>query len=628
MRRLAAAAVGVLLAVLPSYASVFCRSKGDFESGDPVLHRSRGPGRVVCQSKYSSDVIGICQGRGSGHNNYGNCVQAGRPTFCSEDALWFVHCENTRRFTIPGGRQEQAHMQQSVAAVPVRQSPLSTPYFRDGHICGCSWSAQQGCQVSGEQVVASLSDEQQTKDWCDGYSSEECRIGTHVSQIVASFRHCFGLSAMRCGADPACQWGAQRVGHCGIDEEHFMVKAVGPENQNHPLVRMIMYHDHCNQLSEERCDADLLCESQGLAGPRTCDVKPSLVAKIIMTNPRLVLEWEETSLMAMCHAQSVHAKLGDAAPSLRNCGGPCSLTPAGACVVDHAKMPKTPELQQIIDGLCDSEYRMSKHDCPSPCVFARSGSRMICRGPPVSGSMLRVEDTSPDKNLIAVLVFVTSAMMPYEQQCKHLPEMQCRDAQPVCKEKASAWAKAHLKTPSKVALPTLGFKGVLHEAAQAVANGKGREFMEEFISNNPDAVHELTGKLADRLKTLMQPVTTPEPVAATAVPARTDEAPHTQAFSQHGGHPQVSKNTVTKQTQDKVSQLVPDGLGDKLASPWIVAVCAALVAAICAGVALGVLCSSRLLRGESRELRGALLATDQDMSTLSGGDPGYDCEGR
>merc|ERR1719316_1427403 len=116
-----------------------------------------------------------------------------------------------------------------------------------------------------------------------------------------------------------------------------------------------------------------------------------------------------------------------------------------------------------------------------------------------------------------MLKLVQTALMPYSSQCESLREMQCKVAQPTCSsEQVSSWSSSPVASPSRAALPALGFKGVLQQAAQAVAHGKAREFMEDYLSNHPDTVQELTGTLANRIKTLLRPETT---VATTGPPS-------------------------------------------------------------------------------------------------------------
>lgn len=146
-------------------------------------------------------------------------------------------------------------------------------------------------------------------------------------------------------------------------------------------------------------------------------------------------------------------------------------------------------------------------------------------------SILWEQIPDDSRRVMGVLKVTQSALMRQEQVCSGMNAFACKRAQPICSDShqlPSEAADLLRAGPSKTSLPTLGFKGVLHNAAQAVAAGKGKAFMEDFLTNHPESVKQLTGTLAERIKTLWKPATTtraptpaptPAPIATTTTPS-------------------------------------------------------------------------------------------------------------
>lgn len=591
--------------VLPTSRRQVCGGHGNFFVGEAVAHVSRGPAIVACQSSKRPGDVGICQGVGSGHDNYAHCSGKStlRPPFCGDRALWFVHCSDLLRPRgAPAPTPSVASRGVSAAARP---EVMSDSHHGVDYRCGCSWNTQHGCVVSGQQVIAALTPSTMGSH-CAEMDSENCRLHVQVKRVAERFEHCLSLSAASCYQDKDCQWGAQGAHQCGIDEEQFILAVVGPEHHSHPLVRMIQLHDHCNQLSEESCDANPVCRFQVGDGDASwhyssCDIKPSVMAGILLANPRMVMSLFESTQRAKCDAAAQVMK------TLKKGGCPpdCILNTHGGTSLTCDPMPMGHSdefVQSIYRPLCEDAP-----GCPEPCV-RYPHERPNCTAPPISDDMLRKLPVSPsDEYVVKVLSIMMTSTMIYEEQCAQTDRRQCQAAAKVCTRASDVpkWAKTSLHTGAS-RLPTPGLKGILATATRAIADGKAGDFINDFLTNHPDDVNRLTSAFEQRFKNLWK-----QPAKDPATPPVTPDMSRASSKA-------VTTTSSVQQSQELREEETASAarIRNTLMDPWFAAAVSAIVATICAGVALGTLCHARLLRSQARELGGALLETDRDLPAL------------
>mmetsp|Transcript_41605 Transcript_41605/g.97601 ORF Transcript_41605/g.97601 Transcript_41605/m.97601 type:complete len:597 (+) Transcript_41605:92-1882(+) len=161
-------------------------------------------------------------------------------------------------------------------------------FFQD--MCGCTPTKYEGCGLSSEQLYKDLTESyglnvcrdtnlagdsrpDKTADWLtEKHDSpelikritEECAARQRLAEVAKSYEKCLhvGESKEACTSDKNkdhCEWEAQDVGKCGIDEEKLLREFVGPELHGHPLVRNIMIQDTCSEMSEKACTQNTTC---------------------------------------------------------------------------------------------------------------------------------------------------------------------------------------------------------------------------------------------------------------------------------------------------------------------------------------------------------------------------------
>mmetsp|Transcript_59296 Transcript_59296/g.138122 ORF Transcript_59296/g.138122 Transcript_59296/m.138122 type:complete len:195 (-) Transcript_59296:222-806(-) len=166
-----------------------------------------------------------------------------------------------------------------------------------------------------------------------------------------------------------------------------------------------------------------------------------------------------------------------------------------------------------------------------------------------------------------------SSLWPYQQQCVSVmhPDMCQRHGAMCDKEQAPALV---LKEPAQAAAFGPGLKGALQRASSAIASGRAHQLLEDHFENTAEDLQNLTKMALDSLSSLFKSTAPPS-----TVPPTTPEP----SFA------------------DDAEPLEEHELESEVMNLWVVAGVAAMVAAVCSGVALGVLCHARLVRGQARE---------------------------
>jgi len=372
---------------------------------------------------------------------------------------------------------------------------------------------------------------------------------------------------------------------------------------------MIQLHDHCNPLSEESCEANPFCTFDTHHQVSRCDVKPSVAASILLANPRFVVDMQQSNLEAYCEAASQAPEALKAGSRTPACPKEC-IESDGYCIA--RKLTERQQLSQVQDlysVLCREAYDR----CPAPCVKV-SNIRPGCAAPEFTADKIRKIPIHPsDVYVLKVVSFLMSTTLYFQTACEATDRFGCQAAAPVCPRSSGvpSWVQS---APQKGTASLPALKGVLANAVRAISDGKAGEFVNDFLTNNPQAVPELSSAFAERFKHLWD------------TPA--EEAPATASTTELSRVvPEATTTSLSlKQSQELHSrkqdaEFLPADFRAKLTNPWIVAavvvaICGAVVPAICAGLALGSLCHARLLRSRTRELGGALLESDRDLTTL------------
>jgi len=272
---------------------------------------------------------------------------------------------------------------------------------------------------------------------------------------------------------------------------------------------------------------------------------------------------------------------------------------AGICVfngaenIEHLRQP----LRNVFNTLCMQSWKSSHgRNCPRHCVQIHNHAIRECRGPQLDrffleGVQHQIQMRTPsNERIVQVMAVLKSSQMIHQFHCdsNHTP-LACQISRPTCNE------DFHLPgaTPQnpfggrnsqggphgRGHHPGVGFKGIFREAAQAIASGHAEEYLEDYFENHPDTVKNLSKKAFDSLSKYFNKASTTS-LPETTVPAVTTAPPETTIEGDDG------ETEFTNQW---------------FLNPWFIATNATLVAAICTGLAMGVLCHARLSRTAARE---------------------------
>jgi len=483
-----------------------------------------------------------------------------------------------------------------------------------------------------------------------------------IRKAVSEFSFCLDLDAAACAREHFCEWNAQGGDVCGIDEEIFMQRVAGP-HQQHPLIRMIMYQNHCSQRSMEQCNADSICQFD--AGRRLCDINRQFVLKIMMANPRLWLQMELVGQTVEPDARCFHTDAKDCCDRVRDATqckrASCEMV-EGICRYDQSPALKpfrrfgqrqippdrTTQLELAIREFCRTSWmqstfhrnpyrkdaHMSPAGCPKPCVHTtfhgkESAMPSSCTSPKISDAILQERDRPDSSWVVKLFTIIQTVQWAPDQYCRHIPPDQCRKSRPLCTEADAlqgvhAWVHPLIRNASSShsASPSFhwaspGVKGALERAAHAVASGHGKEFMEEFLSDHPDAVDEIASTLSSRIKTLWDEATTTAPATTLPIRSRIIALAHEDMMTTPSP---VYEDLVTTPKASEAMSIWVDGHtvqlepGGKMGWFLLVALLFAICSAGTLALTLGVFCwRSRVLKSR-RDLEGALLVSDSDMT--------------
>lgn len=499
--------------------------------------------------------------------------------------------------------------------------------------CGCSWSSQNGCGISGAEFVSTLTQLVNVKvctegDLQDDRSKMECGIRQHVKAAAERASICLGFNAQQCmhaavTGSALCQWGAQGANQCGIDEEKLLVSLVGEPLMQHPLMQAVILHDKCSELGEQFCEANPDCSwLVTRASTALCDMNPRSFFRALIDKP-VILQLTQFSMSgAICRAEYEHGN----PPS---CRSPCILE-AGICRLDISQA-KAPNMFELMEVVCTT----AQEDCPSPC------KRMMgkCHRPamlPQSYDPQYMRLTNEDMIVAQVFMVLQSATLMYEQQCnlRHSRDM-CFAASKTCDDQQIPHVTPASRQPGRTApaLPAApGMKGALGKLLGAVTGGMASRNLSQFLLQHPDEVMKVTqklgvpkvgelmekhpagavaaaaaaGKIAQGIESILKRAPSPVPIPPSprAVPA---PAPAILIDS-------VPSSTGTRHSKDLAEAAELPAAW--YTNPWAVAAGTTLSAAICAGIAMGALCHAQMVRSARDPLLMEEVMQDYEVAPL------------
>eukprot|EP00931_Biecheleriopsis_adriatica_P028719 TRINITY_DN17118_c0_g1_i2.p1 TRINITY_DN17118_c0_g1~~TRINITY_DN17118_c0_g1_i2.p1 ORF type:complete len:699 (-),score=160.96 TRINITY_DN17118_c0_g1_i2:121-2184(-) len=489
-------ALACLVGAASQKEELLCPKQGGFHVGDQVIDSRRGSSRLVCRSKHDSDMVGMCGDPYTGHSAWEKCEGIDVADNCGDESLWFARCEHLS-LEDPDSEENSGLDSVESNSEGTQAEEVTGERPKAAGLCGCSWNVKAGCVVSAAQMMASLTNADMVGPrWCGSHlrknkdALEDCDIRREVFAEVQAFKKCLHLGPRDCADADECQWASQGSGQCGIDEEQLLVRLVGVENRNHPLVQMVMTHDHCSKHSEEWCEADGMCSWTPRPRQAVCDVHPDFLIRTMTENPSLVLGLMHSSRKGLCSRLSEDACTGECAWKL----GSCDLKPFA-----QIQSP----LEDMVQSLCTMTARLGR-PCPDPCVTTSDNG---CEPPdvfPWSSNTTDLMRGMRESRVMKIMALMSTSSILYERECVDKGALTCKASDELCDAAGEPNANGLSSSEGKYHSGP-GMKGIIKTAAKAVAEGKAGDFLEEYLENNPDKVKQITDNALDRLSSLLVP---------------------------------------------------------------------------------------------------------------------------
>mmetsp|Transcript_52937 Transcript_52937/g.123949 ORF Transcript_52937/g.123949 Transcript_52937/m.123949 type:complete len:557 (+) Transcript_52937:77-1747(+) len=500
--------------------------------------------------------------------------------------------------------------------------------------CGCGWHHHSACSISSHQFVQALqhsrvdemctvtnghgdpaltSEADPDKVWAKYRATKECGMRKEIRVRAKALEKCIGVSDPKgCMAMDGCYWGAQAAHECGVDVNAFLNDLLGEEASGHPLLLALQVHNYCSAFDYSSCEAPTTgnkCSWRRGA----CDLNPSVFFHILIHRPSLLNIFLLTRGGSMCRAHYEH---GQADGEDGVCEDPCLLE-YGICRLNVSQVghfPFRPDqnhsaeniTKQMVNNLCMRMGRPVVHsgqtenftaECRDPCVTVHhnfSGRvRTFCRGPSELPNNMNISTNLgfDEKDWLVAEAFMVlqSATMIYEHHCHAFSDNydMCQASSVNCEED---WKPIFTTTTyavgdnifnvSTVRPPVDGglFKGILAEVGHAVEENKLPELFGDVVESVARQQKITEKDQQDALNRFFKP---PK-----------EEQLHQDVKTKSPWEKDEDEKDVDEDEKEKMGLFM---IGSSF-----------LFAAVCGGLALGVLCSTAM-GGGPRDLRPQLL---------------------
>eukprot|EP00403_Amphidinium_massartii_P029156 CAMPEP_0178388754 /NCGR_PEP_ID=MMETSP0689_2-20121128/9757_1 /TAXON_ID=160604 /ORGANISM="Amphidinium massartii, Strain CS-259" /LENGTH=594 /DNA_ID=CAMNT_0020009169 /DNA_START=20 /DNA_END=1804 /DNA_ORIENTATION=- len=334
-------------------------------------------------------------------------------------------------------------------------------------MCGCTATKYEGCGLNSAQLYKDLTESyglnvcKETNFAGDGNPektaeylhppdspqllervTEECVLRQKLANVAKSYEKCIhvGDNKEACTSDTNkdhCEWEAQDVGKCGIDEEKLLRDFVGPDLQSHPLVRSIMTQDMCSEMSERACSQNSTCAWE--PWHRRCVANAAVTFGAFIEHPTLFEVLIRADHEALCRAWHENVWQGD------TCHPTACHLERGICATSYLKdssrvsEPNITVIMRMKNDLCiyngNQEVGGRKAGCPKGChehVYTAAeveqhkkiqshqhGTWFWCEADPIDVDQdLRLTDQ--DKKVALLFTIVRSATRLREERCNSL----------------------------------------------------------------------------------------------------------------------------------------------------------------------------------------------------------------
>mmetsp|Transcript_58998 Transcript_58998/g.140878 ORF Transcript_58998/g.140878 Transcript_58998/m.140878 type:complete len:517 (+) Transcript_58998:77-1627(+) len=412
--------------------------------------------------------------------------------------------------------------------------------------CGCSWSSRGGCGISSQQLLSGLmrsrvdtlctatggkgdlektdsevrNDDLQMKRAAKA-TTKECELQQRVASYAQKASEvCMKLDAAKCYEEKICEWGAQQVGACGMDEEQFIIGLVGEENHKHPLVRSVINSNTCREYGEQSCEAHSNCRWS--RGTQSCDAQPEQFWTDLVAQPKILRMLTIFRDSSDCHA--IFEETGVCAQ--RDLGRPdswCRLE-LGVCTKNYSYVTDydvdTPKaMSRMMSTICMEMGRRGQFGCKEPCVAAKDahhyGHGRWCQAPtPLPAHFIESlsEDSFDDSDwtILLLMIQLQSAMTVRTARCSlhGSDESICQQYSEMCKASADHGDSAEgepamLPVSNSTAAGTTGT--LLSEFVAAASNGHLTDKLTSYLQENPDALERIGEGFAESYSKVASP---------------------------------------------------------------------------------------------------------------------------
>jgi len=220
-----------------------------------------------------------------------------------------------------------------VVAVADAQHHSWSWFYSD--MCGCTETKFEGCGVSSAQLFKVLTDSHGLQlctatnglgDTSAGQTAEEfmadeklekriqaeCEVRQELKRMASAFEVCHTLKGKEACAQQnhLCEWEAQDIGECGIDEEKLLHSLVPQEYHSHPLLRNILIQDRCSEMPQDHCLKNSTCTWDRFHN--RCNANDAILWSSFLQHPAMFQILEIAEHGASCRGWHEHVWHGSA----------------------------------------------------------------------------------------------------------------------------------------------------------------------------------------------------------------------------------------------------------------------------------------------------------------------------
>mmetsp|Transcript_64437 Transcript_64437/g.153748 ORF Transcript_64437/g.153748 Transcript_64437/m.153748 type:complete len:563 (+) Transcript_64437:2-1690(+) len=314
------------------------------------------------------------------------------------------------------------------------------------NMCGCALTQHEGCGMSAQQLYKDLTDSPSLR-MCELTNSQgnatltenyqdpnevgliertvkECTARRELKEIAEQFKKCMELGSDKAACEhhsDFCEFDAQDKGRCGIDEEKLVVKFVGKQYEEHPLIKNVLLEDRCSTKAFDKCMEEKTC--QWNVNHKRCMANQAILFSSMVEHPALFEVLEIQQQGSRCQSWSDFVWEG------KTCWRGACKWERGICVSNHEQdhKPNITSVMAMKNQMCHGHYGGGNsvagglRVCPEGCYMDAKNGYCMAEKIEVSDPE-SLELTPEDKHVALYFKVLRSVTVIQEIRCNSLDD--------------------------------------------------------------------------------------------------------------------------------------------------------------------------------------------------------------